>query len=128
MVAVGAVALLAGLLFLGGLLFLPPPRDDGLDWVRKFKPRQTQDDAIGTKGERIDFRVFTFKSVPPELLEAVRRRIGRYDINSNGNYSGSTKDGFHVYFSSKAKLLFATREPSWLEQRWMDVKAKLGWK
>ena len=123
-----ALVAIGGALLLAGLLFLLPPRDDGLDWVRKYKLEQNSGRSISATGQELYFSQFSFAEVPAGLEEEVRSRIVRFDIRDGGNYAGSTDNRYHLYFSRENRVMFATTEPSWIEQKWIEVKAKIGWK
>jgi hypothetical protein len=122
LVAVGAVALFAG------LVLLLPPRDDGLDWVRKYGVSEKSGRGIGVKGQIVWLCHFNWDVLPVGLDKEVRNRVAPFIPKDTGNYSGKTHHGWKVLFSRSTKQMFATREASWLEQRLKDVRTWVGWK
>jgi hypothetical protein len=102
LVAVGAVALLAG------LLFLLPSRDDGLDWVRKFGGKEEipekwyMDGSKPFVGER---RVFRFKTISPELKETLKESMFALVKEDEVEITGTTEDDWQVRLSDAEKVL-----------------------
>jgi len=126
LVAVGAVALLAA------LLFLLPPRDDGLDWARKYggKERTIRLTTADTTG-KVDMRVtlFNFDSIPKGFEAELRGRFVRYDVDHDGEMAGDTREGQSLYYSRSMRRLYYTHETesSWLARKWREFRKKVGW-
>ena len=68
LVAVGAVALVAG------LIFLLPPRDDGLDWIRKYEGKETRRESTSPTGLSSIEITFQFDQIPKPLLDTLDRK------------------------------------------------------
>jgi hypothetical protein len=119
LVAVGAFVFVAVLFFL-------PPRDDGLDWVRKYGGQEEHrvemdvskvpgrpDDAV------IDWTEFDFSKIPEALIQEISKRKSR---------SSDTKRLVWVDQVNQSVLILDFRRRTWLEKHWFGIKQSFGWK
>lgn len=124
------------------ILLLQPRKDDGLDFIRKYRPSQ---EFLGYLG---DFkhvtlgivttvpewdRVFVFDKVPEQLLK---------DIKSKGQLVISTskisdlkdvyifpvsKDRTGLYYSSRSMIVVSGEPaPNWLVRQWRNLRRQMG--
>ena len=119
LVAVGAVALFVS------LLFLLPPRNDRLDWMRKYGGVETSR-SHQLVGADLQVTQFSFEKLPSGIEEEVRARVTRFDIDNKGEFAGDTNMGVSLFFSRKQKRVFFTRQQTWIERQWTQLKRQLG--
>jgi hypothetical protein len=125
--AVGGVALLAG------VLFLLPPRDDGLDWIRKYSETVTTEElqmpVVGPDRVRRGVLVsFSFKQVPQGFEEDLRRRLVWRHTDDAGALSGILPGDWQVLFARHSNQIHLTHFPrkSWFVNQWTLFKLRLG--
>jgi hypothetical protein len=119
LVAVGAVALFAG------LLFLLPPRDDGLNWIRKYGPRESVSPfewGVDTSSIHADpsmnIHTFQFTQIPREVEDLVRQK--------DRAVKGSEPELLSIDREMNEVSYVVRKGPSWLAERWQTVKAIFG--
>jgi hypothetical protein len=126
-VVVAAVALFAS------LLFLLPPRDDGLDWIRKYGGKETVQRAwsvyeprsVGMEGWwRIDRR-----DIPAYYNHTFQfRQLTADQIDTIINHNNIPEIVLTRVDQSSVVVAFQRKwQPSWFEDRWSDLKDWLGW-
>ena len=116
LVAAGALA------FVAGLLFLRAPQDDGLDWVRKYGGREVVSKGKIKDSPSIYFvrNEFYFDNGVPEGLTAQLHAFNERWKRMTGKRA--------IYFvSDKPMVGFVTSSEDWLEGHWVRFKRRIGW-
>jgi hypothetical protein len=127
LVAVGAVALLAG------LLFLLPPRDDGFDWIRKYglRRQELRINEPGANGAPGETRAFLFNEAHPGFEGELRRRlVWSSKAKDNPWVIGMLPGGWHVSYrrNSDQVNFFRFKTPNWFEIQLSKMKRTFGFK
>jgi hypothetical protein len=122
LVGLGVVALVAG------LIFLLPPRDDGLDWIRAYGPvEKVQRMAIWQSGRGVagsmefDQHDFQFDRIPQEVIAKLKEEpFDRSDLPSRALVEVDVKSG--------TVTINRIRRPNWIERQWSALLRRLGWR
>jgi hypothetical protein len=117
LVAVGAVALLAG------LFLRRPHHDDGLDWIRKYGGRERKNPDSLMYGSvnpvKLVSSEFTFKSVPRRLLSELKEISVDEPIEKPPTpyFAGTLPDGYSFTWEPVELRLTVGKQtkPSWLD-------------
>jgi hypothetical protein len=126
-VVLGAVALLVG------LLSLLPPRDDGLDWIRKYGGIETVEPihlnywnpAISPRNLDEDFRgyrhSFRFRVISSKSIRELNRRLTKE--------LSPTVHVMKIDHRRAETLVIERYEPRpWIERQWILVERTLGFR
>jgi hypothetical protein len=120
------VLVLGAVGFFAALLFLLPPRDDGLNWVRKYGGVETSK-GHQFVGANLQVNAFTFEELPSGLEDEARAHVTRFHLDNKGEFAGDTNIGVWLFFSTKQKRVLFTREQTWIERQWTQLRRQLGW-
>jgi hypothetical protein len=121
LVVVGALTLLAG------LLFLLPPRGDGLDWVRKYGGTESRYKLTGRlnnpDGLILDFR---FQELPEPLLTEARSRLTWGKLVRPMSTAMIGSEAITVDWRLNTISLTRFDDRPWIERQWSAFKRLLG--
>ena len=129
LVAVGAVALFVS------LLFLLPPRDDGLDWIRKYTKREHREFdeersfAAGNPGRKVQSVSFEFDKLPEGIIQEIRNRAPELTLDDKGGLLyARLSDGRIIVVQRHRNKITVERasELNWMERQWASFKRMLG--
>jgi len=120
LVAVGAVA------FLAGIFLLVQPHDDGFDWIRKYggRERKKPDTLMIGPGSPVKLiaREFTFTAEPSLLLAKLKRMSADelLEKSPSVHLAGSLPDGSIFTWEPEELRLSMGRmlAPNWLDLAW----------
>jgi hypothetical protein len=129
LVVLGAVALLAS------LLFLLPPRDDGLNWVRKYHAKEHRDldversFAVGNPGRKIHSLSFEFEKIPEAIIQEIRNRSPDLTLDDKGGLLyARLSDGRIIIVERHRQRITVERasDLNWFERQWAGFKRIVG--
>jgi len=139
---VGIVATAAALVVVAALQFAP--KDDGLDWIRKYGGAETV--MMARLSDSVELYNYTFKfdGIPDKLVKEIhawnaanapgqRRMLVISTVGPYGGRFGVSGPGI-TYVSmgsvnARNAPVFVSRtvQLSWLERQWRALNVKLGW-
>lgn len=132
---VGLIATAAALVVVAALQFAP--KDDGLDWIRKYGGSETVMMAQLNETTEVYHHSFTFKDVPLGLVREIKAwRTAHPQIRHGSLETGIISIAYRDERPSSANPVQAANEPvfvsriiqlSWLERQWRALSVKFGW-
>jgi hypothetical protein len=119
LVVVAAVALFAS------LLFPLPPRDDGLDWIRKYGGKE----IVRYNGEvdvnrgrppetTLKWLEFKFDRIPRALLAEIQHRSEKQAHDDRATVIVQAKE--------RTIVVIQYHRPNWLQRKWRYIRLMLG--
>jgi len=102
---------------------LLPPREDDLDWIRRYSPieqvRSGSPGDFGTGRFATRWHIFQFKEIPPRLIAELKRRTEYHARGNAYHFNGTFPD------TDRIMLIPATGTVEvWMHERenWVEVR------